>query len=139
METTGHGDSVPNWMILVGVALIPSQGFFNLLIYIRPRYKQHRKRHPEVGKLVTFFRVDPIFHWMHNCCHGVLSAIQSMIVRNRSAREGNLSEGGISNNVADLDVIIDYNSQEEECESEQDIAEAGQVLNGDSSQEDVGR
>mmetsp|Transcript_8269 Transcript_8269/g.14588 ORF Transcript_8269/g.14588 Transcript_8269/m.14588 type:complete len:411 (-) Transcript_8269:221-1453(-) len=138
METAGQGDSVPYWLSLVGVTLLPSQGFFNFLIYIRPRYEQHRKRHPEVGKFVTFFRVNPLFAGC-NCCHGVLRTIQSQRVWNRSAREGSLSEGGTSNNVANSDSIIDYNSQEEECESEQDSAEAGQVLNDDSSQEDVGR
>ena len=139
MQAAGQGDSIPYGMLLVGVTLVPSQRFFNFLIYIRPRYKQHRKRHPEVGKFVTFFQVNPLFTGC-NCWHGVLRTIQSKCVRNRSARQGSLSEGGISNNVASSDAIIDYNSQEEEeYESGQDSAEAGQVLNDNSSQEDVRR
>merc|ERR1712087_665353 len=61
MQTAGWGDSIPNWIVLAAVALVPSQGFFNFLIYVKPRYAQHRKEHPEIGRLVAFFRVHPLF------------------------------------------------------------------------------
>mmetsp|Transcript_8492 Transcript_8492/g.18469 ORF Transcript_8492/g.18469 Transcript_8492/m.18469 type:complete len:363 (+) Transcript_8492:2-1090(+) len=137
METAGQIDSVPYWLTLAGVTLFPIQGFFNFLIYIRPRYNQHRKQYPEVGRFVTFFRVSPLFAgW--KCCHGTsICAGESvglcgMVQRIRHRGDASESDAGRTSSIHIAP--IDYNSQESN-HSEQSCAEAGQVPPDNASQE----
>ncbi|CAB9501871.1 expressed unknown protein [Seminavis robusta] len=40
---------VPFWVVMCMSILLPLQGFFNFLVYVRPRVVQYRNRHPENG------------------------------------------------------------------------------------------
>lgn len=51
---------VPFWLVLLAVTFSPALGWFNCLVYFRPRCIQHRKLHPEAGRIATFFIV--VFH-----------------------------------------------------------------------------
>ncbi|KAL7534465.1 hypothetical protein ACHAWF_004842 [Thalassiosira exigua] len=55
------GAESPGWLLIAAVAFVPSQGIFNLVIYLRPRYKELRKKEPNVGRLVAWIRVHPFF------------------------------------------------------------------------------
>lgn len=93
IQTAGKGEFIPFWVMLIGVTMCPSQGvsisilyinarfsfciiysildqFFNFLIYIRPRYDHYRERHPDIGRIATFFRVNPLFGicQCNRCC-----------------------------------------------------------------------
>ncbi|KAL7551947.1 hypothetical protein ACHAWF_015160 [Thalassiosira exigua] len=65
----GAGVDSPGWLLVAAVAFVPSQGIFNLLIYLRPRYKELRKKEPHVGMLVAWIRVHPFFTCC-TCCDG---------------------------------------------------------------------
>lgn len=39
--------NIPFWAILGMTLFYPAQGFFNFLIYVRPRYLRYRQKHPE--------------------------------------------------------------------------------------------
>lgn len=41
------GKPVPYWILLAMSILLPLQGFFNFLVYVRPRVVQYQNRHPE--------------------------------------------------------------------------------------------
>lgn len=48
----------PYWLVLLAVTFSPALGFFNFIVYFRPRFKQHRQQHPDVGRLATFIEVS---------------------------------------------------------------------------------
>lgn len=139
METAGQIDLVPYWLTLAGVTLVPIQGFFNFLIYIRPRYDQHRKQYPEVGRFVTFFRVSPLFAgW--KCCHvtplctAIYVGLRGLVQRIRNRGDASESDAVTHSSVNVTPIPIDYNSQDR-SNSEQSCAEAGQCLHNDAFQE----
>jgi hypothetical protein len=41
-------------LVLLSSILSPLQGFFNLVIYLRPRWMRYRKRHPELSRWQIF-------------------------------------------------------------------------------------
>ena len=53
--------------LLIGAHTQSIEQLFNYLIYIRPRYNRHRKRNPEVGRLVSFFQVNPLVATFKYC------------------------------------------------------------------------
>mmetsp|Transcript_8892 Transcript_8892/g.13342 ORF Transcript_8892/g.13342 Transcript_8892/m.13342 type:complete len:362 (+) Transcript_8892:86-1171(+) len=59
--------TAPFWVLLLAFTLMPMQGLFNYLIYIRPRYATRRKEFPEVGRIKTFLKVNPLLAGC-KCC-----------------------------------------------------------------------
>lgn len=144
MQTAGKNDSIPFWVILAAITLVPSQGFLNYIIYISPRYKQYRERHPAVGRFVTFFRINPLFTGC-KCCHGA-SIVQFIHSRRTTPRVGETSNPVVNTGARSIEIrqnqhssstiyvsAMDHISQEEHC-SEQNSEEAGQNLHDSASQ-----
>ena len=96
-------------------------GFFNFLIYVRPRYKLYRKSHPEVGRFAAFVYVNPLYLASCKLSHSFAgrslgqpshtSKIVSRIARRFSKKTS--AETLETSRVHD-DAVLDYNSQEEE-------------------------
>lgn len=47
---------VPFWVVMAMATLLPFQGFFNFMVYVRPRVVQYQHRHPEKGLLNAMSR-----------------------------------------------------------------------------------
>ena len=94
---------------------------------MRPRYKQYRKTHPEVGRVAAFVYVNPLYIFCRSC-RGSLpvapvtsfagrslghsrSRIVSGIAR-RFSKKTSSETLEVSRSVHN-DAILDYNSQEE--------------------------
>mmetsp|Transcript_8493 Transcript_8493/g.18471 ORF Transcript_8493/g.18471 Transcript_8493/m.18471 type:complete len:463 (+) Transcript_8493:246-1634(+) len=144
MQTAGKAGLIPFWVILAAVTLVPVQGFLNYMIYINPRYKQYRKKHPAVGRFVTFFRINPLFNGC-KCCHGA-SILKFMHTRGTTRREEETSNNVVNSATRSIEIqqnqhsstssyvtALDHISQEKHC-SEQNNQEAGEILHDSESQ-----
>ncbi|KAL7541973.1 hypothetical protein ACHAXR_011392 [Thalassiosira sp. AJA248-18] len=112
--------TAPFWILLLAFTLMPMQGFLNYLIYIRPRYAKHRKDNPEVGRVKTFFKVNPLFARC-KCCSCGASAMSTIISSIKRSRTGDGGRGGTPDyNSQASEVIIDSGGQEEVLNEEED-------------------
>lgn len=48
---------VPFWIALLAATFAPAGGFFNAIVYFRPKWIHQRKHHPEVGRFRTLIAV----------------------------------------------------------------------------------
>mmetsp|Transcript_44926 Transcript_44926/g.66089 ORF Transcript_44926/g.66089 Transcript_44926/m.66089 type:complete len:425 (+) Transcript_44926:111-1385(+) len=119
MQTVGKGGEIPYWVVLMAVTLTPSQGLFNFLVYLRPRYRQHRKKHPDVGRFITFVRIHPFVintKWGERLTKQKAGSLVSLIFSNRhsSATERRKnSQENIIKEPPNENNDDDYKSQEE--------------------------
>jgi len=129
------GRKPPFALVLASVILSTSQGLLNFWIYIRPRYVEHKKRHPDVGRFVAFFRVNPLFsgcECCHKCCHrGGTKLRRRMSIIERRLRVVNESIVDTDGNIPTQN-MNDYNSQAEVIESEHNIADVDGAINGEA-------
>lgn len=49
--------TIPDWLVTLAGCFIPIQGFFNALVYFRPRYNKCSKQHKERSKLWVLRRI----------------------------------------------------------------------------------
>jgi len=92
MQLFVDASKIPCGILLTGVILCPSQGFFNLLVYIRPKYKKHRLQHPEVGCFTTFLRVHPFFI-SRKRMRAKRKSVQSSVTRSVRSSSGSFLNG----------------------------------------------
>ena len=62
---------VPFWIALLAATLAPAGGFFNAVVYFRPKWIHQRKHHPEFGRFRTLITVA--FPFLHCKCLSPLS------------------------------------------------------------------
>jgi hypothetical protein len=46
----------PFWLVFICVISIPVQGFFNLLVFVRPKFLRYQKDNPNEFRVFAFFR-----------------------------------------------------------------------------------
>jgi hypothetical protein len=46
----------PFWLVFISVISIPVQGFFNLLVFVRPKFLRYQKDNPNEFRVFAFFR-----------------------------------------------------------------------------------
>lgn len=61
---------LPYWVVISVVVVAPLQGFFNFLVYIRPRVKTYQKDDPEMTLLASIASATKMTIAMCSCGHG---------------------------------------------------------------------
>jgi len=57
LKTVGDG-SIPYWVRVMVSLTLPSQGIFNCIVYLRPRYLRNRDKYPDMSRLAAVFHQD---------------------------------------------------------------------------------
>ncbi|KAL7550002.1 hypothetical protein ACHAWF_013258 [Thalassiosira exigua] len=57
LKTVGDG-SIPYWVRVMVSLTLPSQGIFNCIVYLRPRYLRNREKYPEMSRPAAVFHRD---------------------------------------------------------------------------------